>query len=914
MRRVPQSLTSGVGQQLPTGRTPLIELTVPATVASLAAMSKLSLRAAFALGRQSTVAAQQVFTDRMTEIAAFDASLESLELHLSAIELSPVIDRSLPRTNVLTYFGVGGIGKTTLSEELEERFSGKEGPRNRVRTAIRLDFSEAASFDIESYVLQLRAGLGILASSWPAFDIAFGAYWARAHPGEPLNEFINRDSILRRVARSIGLSEQISSAVFKILGVGIPGPAKATQVIGSLVYGEAKKAIVRHRLLSRCELLGDLIDADADYDTLSYFPYLLAWELDHLSPSRVRASVFLDTFEEVTSRSTRDFERWVQRSVFLMPNVLFVITGRNRIDWADLARADELDFVGPRCWPKLRVGYPGDEPRQHLVGYLSADDADTYLATTLTQDSRPAIPKNIRKRIVAASGGLPLYLDLAATVYLDILARGEVPTESNFGQPLPTVAAQILRDLDGAERNLLRAAALLEAFSLEILRIACPEVSDSAIRRFKDRPFLQFYPDRVWRYSLHTVLRDAICHADTDLRDSWSERERANVAARVVAYLQTVATSAATSGDRSTQVAAVRQAIQLCLVTNQFFDWLINGVQRILTAGGWGLLADLHSEGDGAVSVLLIGVQGAKERRSGHLADSLDLMNTALDKRDLPHSLYRFLLLHRAHALRVAGRFKDASVDYRMLWEEPGDFETDAGYWLADYNFLQGRFEDALSELDQLPREPPELWGEILRLQGHVYRVNALFDRAEARYREALELAGGTTNVGAEGKALTDLVQTLAWCRPRDALALKVRALEVNEAVRNLVEIVKLRAATAVALIGLSHFDQAYTEIEHGLTMADECGYPGGLVFCEVARTFNSIKRFDRGAGREAAQHVIAIANDRLQGNRFWGEIVGWWTGIGDDDRGSGSRWIGGRDAARKRWLAVYASIDHHGA
>jgi len=37
--------------------------------------------------------------------------------------------------------------------------------------------------------------------------------------------------------------------------------------------------------------------------------------------------VLLDTFEEVTSRSTRDLERWLQRSVFLMPNVLFVITG-----------------------------------------------------------------------------------------------------------------------------------------------------------------------------------------------------------------------------------------------------------------------------------------------------------------------------------------------------------------------------------------------------------------------------------------------------------------------------------------------------------------------------------------------------------------------------------------------------------
>jgi hypothetical protein len=158
-------------------------------------MSKLSLRAAFTLGLQSTLAAQRVFTDRVTEIAAFDASLESLQRSLSVAELSPVIDRNMPRANVLVYFGVGGIGKTTLSQELENRFtSHNQDAPEQARATVRFDFSETATFDLESYILRLRAGLGHLARSWPAFDIAFGVYWERAHPGEPLHEFINQDS------------------------------------------------------------------------------------------------------------------------------------------------------------------------------------------------------------------------------------------------------------------------------------------------------------------------------------------------------------------------------------------------------------------------------------------------------------------------------------------------------------------------------------------------------------------------------------------------------------------------------------------------------------------------------------------------------------------------------------------------
>ncbi|MEO7193201.1 MAG: tetratricopeptide repeat protein [Pseudonocardiaceae bacterium] len=288
-------------------------------------------------------------------------------------------------------------------------------------------------------------------------------------------------------------------------------------------------------------------------------------------------------------------------------------------------------------------------------------------------------------------------------------------------------------------------------------------------------------------------------------------------------------------------------------------------------------------------------------------------MSSALDRPNLPGKLHRFLLLHRAHALRVAGRYADAGLDYRELWDTPGDFHSDAGYWLADYAFLQGRFGEALSALDQLPREATELQGEILRLRGHVYRVNGMFDRAEASYREALDLARAIANIGAEGKALTDLVQTLAWCRPAAALDIKERALEINEAVRNLVEIVKLRAATAVALTSLGDLDEAHAEIERGLATTGEFGYTGGLVWCWVARTVAEIARCGPDGGREAAERVSAIVGE-LGGNRFWSEIAGWWAGLEGSDHAGDTRWIEGPAAARARWLAVCPTSARHEA
>jgi tetratricopeptide (TPR) repeat protein len=365
------------------------------------------------------------------------------------------------------------------------------------------------------------------------------------------------------------------------------------------------------------------------------------------------------------------------------------------------------------------------------------------------------------------------------------------------------------------------------------------------------------------------------------------------------------------------EVAAAGQAIGLCVLTGLFFEWLVAAAQRLLAAGGWGLLPDEVPGAGGPVAALLLGLRGARERRSGQAERSAELLDAALGEPGLPGTLRRFLLLHRAHALRVAGRYADGAADYTVLWREPGEFRLDAGYWLADYGFLQGRFGAALADLDQIDGAadvPAELRGEILRLRGHIYRVNALFDRAEAAYRAALELARGTANLAAEGKALTDLMQTLAWRRPADAREIGPRAVEVNEALRNQVEIVKIRAADAVALAGLGESGEAGAEIERGLALTRDCGYPGGQVWCQVARAYSQLRQGEPGAARETAARVAAITAG-LGGNRFWAEITAWQTaaGPGQPPPEGTADWLDGADAARARWLAVLPEDENHG-
>lgn len=148
-------------------------------------MTDQNLRALFTAGPATRLSAEEIFTDRVPELEAFQESFPKFQRWNPPRDLSPVIDVTKPRTNVLTYYGIGGIGKTALSKRLEEFLLEWKFPQpTPERTAIRIDFDDTMSFDLETLVLRLRAGLSDLTAKWPVFDLAFNVYWERAHPGD----------------------------------------------------------------------------------------------------------------------------------------------------------------------------------------------------------------------------------------------------------------------------------------------------------------------------------------------------------------------------------------------------------------------------------------------------------------------------------------------------------------------------------------------------------------------------------------------------------------------------------------------------------------------------------------------------------------------------------------------------------
>lgn len=876
-------------------------------------MARVNLRAAFMSGMTSAVAAQQVFTNRTDEVAAFGRSLDGLHQALDLAEISPVVDRVQGRRNVLTFYGVGGIGKTTLSHELERRLlADAQSEDQKDVVSVRVDVSEEGASDIEGLLLRLRAGLGQLGNRWPAFDLALASYWARAHPGESLQEFLDASPTLRRAARGVGLSEQIAATVQQVVPGDLGGLAGLAHRAALVAYRAIRERVREGRLLSECELFAELVEADADYETLSYFPYLLAWDLERQPRRgrpgrRPRVVVFLDTFEVFGGWTDRTAERLLQRCVYLMPNVLFVITGRNRIDWADGSASGELDFAGSECWPNLHFSNDTSEPRQHLVGYLSDSDADSYLREALTRDGEPAMSAAVRERIISGGQGLPLYLDLSVSHFVELLARGGQPSVDDFGGSFTAVATRSIRDLPREERDLVRTAALIDRVDAELLRAGQPSLPDGSVARFLRRPFLTHDDAYELPYALHAALRHAIREADHGLPDGWSDRDRSEVAARL---LRRLGERLGASAGRAATAQALESGLKLSGTYGVFDDWMVRATQRLVEAGQWaeiGAGLTTSAVANPEFQAIRAAIQGVQLRRTGRALEAVGVLDGAdadVASESLAGQLVR---LHRAHALRNQGDYTKAAEIYQGLLG--GEFEAAARYWLCDYDYLNGRFATALAELRDLRSQDAADEGERLRLIGHIWRVNARFGEATDAYTQAIALARGEGLAVAEAKALANLVQTACWSGDTATVSEAAgQARELLDLVPNPVELVKIRSAEAVAWAMAGDATAASEAVRDTRRLADEIRYRGGHNLADVAEILLAVLTGDHDGARRTRSEL----DERTRtsgGNTYWVPVVTSWIDGVDTaaERSPAVDWVDDPATSLGRWAQVVA-------
>jgi hypothetical protein len=659
--------------------------------------------------------------------------------------------------NILVFYGLGGIGKTTLSERLQAWANGRldaddmwgDKPATIVNSTCRIDLHRSQGrVDMVDTVVAIRRMFGKLNKRWPAFDLAFAAYWTASHPNTPLPGAGTDDT---------EFADDVSASLSEVLsGLGVPAAGFATKAIRKLVkevqaHRELKSVFSSYAgfedLLRRCSEVPT--PDDPHVELLGEVVSLLNTDLCNWDGPAPLTVVFIDTFERLLNDPRRTDEATLNQIVWRMSNVLFVITGRKAVDWDNGSRTN-LFKAGESVWPGLVLG-TAEEPRQHRVGDLAF--ADRLRIIDGGRRSRGLILSDeVAHQLAEASGGLPQYLDLALSLAETRQSNGGSPiTVRDVTGSLRDLVLRVLEDVPEDEQRALRAASLFPFFSYELVAAAASaDPDEGAAQRAMARPMINNRGTGFLQYSMHDAVRSAIRNSPHDIPNGWSTGDWREAAERALEAVHRI--HSASKVDRDIPLSLDSLGLAIGLVCDQdvrvgpsggknYPDWLSQAI--VFAPSINGLRDRLPTQ---AVTEVGEGIIDFVMAKTAELTvDESVYRLTRIFRSD--HPLRLPAGRHRGYVLRNASRFEAAMNAFAELVEvSPTDLHrSQQTKTLA----TSRRFRDALEQAESLSADRK---GQIQRacdvphgrFDGYFEPVIAKTEslHAKHRQREALEDEG----------------------------------------------------------------------------------------------------------------------------------------------------------------------------
>ncbi|MFJ5142791.1 ATP/GTP-binding protein [Streptomyces sp. NPDC088707] len=834
-------------------------------------MAGRDLRALFSTNDRQ-MEAGEAFTDRHGQWQFVQTALAE---HLARVTAPgfDVEDLEAPRTNVIAFYGVGGIGKSTLSRTLEAALAGADGrparwgepawPARPALLPVRIDLARAAGTDFERVLLTIRLALAAHhGRPLPAFDIALRRYWEHQHPGESLEEYLARGGLAGRFGKA--LPQQVQAALGDV-AQALMLPGSIGGAVGQLTSALTQALRERRqtvRALAGCARLADLLEAEPDVDALSYYPHLLAWELAQMpADKQVVPVILLDTFEDTGTRTHRDLERLLQRLVWLMPGAFFIVTGRGRLQWADPALEGQLDFTGPSAWPGLaeqavpapRTASTATGGRQVLIGDFSADDCDDYLARRLVKDGQPLIGPELRAIITARSHGLPLYLDLSVLRFLELRRAGRTPAPEDFDADFPALITRTVADLTPDERHILRSVSLFDAFDLELATRTAGLTHQAAAARLIERPFIQHDPFALWSYNLHALIRSTLRTADDATDDRWTDADWRAAATRALDALGEQWRGTA-GPDRRLLVGCLRQGLALARDHRLDLGWITDAAQAYTDDYVWEPLPLPEVDGPTTAADALAELLATLARRQHeHRSRTVERLTAVLATGLLPAELTEMARYFQAKAHRDLGSTAASRDGMQQVAAAGGRYAPDAARGLAHLARAAGDFPTALTTAHTLG------WpGRGNRVFGDIHFAHGNMTAAAIAYTAARTEAEQHGNKGEQAIAQAHLALTLAFTDPARAEGETAYAEQLLASLDQRATLFTSQIADLARTAGRAG-DEFTGHADHLRTQIGASGITTAALLLELAVTFHHAVRGDETEVHEALHRLAEL-------------------------------------------------------
>ena len=418
--------------------------------------------------------AVEIFTDREAPRAAFWSIYNSLQEN---------------DIEVINYYGIGGIGKSSLLKQLQKELKEKGNTR-----FIEYSFENKKQKDMVLYDMSRQLMAKCKGLQFPIFDYAFEKYHALIGEKHLGKQLLEKENVLNH--HLVGSTVSVVGQFVPFVGPAstvISESAKAISAI-SKKYEQLMGANSRfYKEISETDSAQILFRNLQRYFAIDAYIYFK----DHQDKPLV---VMLDGYEVFVNRlekgdKAKSDDLWLREAgslVMSIPRTIWVIAGREKLDW------DESMLP---------------QNHTHLIGDLSETDAEDFFVSSGIED------KNLAKELYDLTKGTPVYMDLCIKQYRNLCRTNPFyqPSIDDFGKNTEEIAIRFLRDMTIVEQGMLYLLSCMpnawsDVYVQKLAESLHYDFSQNEYRLIKEMTLVEAIDAADQRYRLHETFRNIIFH------------------------------------------------------------------------------------------------------------------------------------------------------------------------------------------------------------------------------------------------------------------------------------------------------------------------------------------------------------------------------------------------------------------
>lgn len=416
--------------------------------------------------------ATNIFTDREEPRAAFWNLYHALEPD---------------EIEIIHYYGVGGIGKSSLLKQLQLELTEYGNEKY-----IEYNFESKKAKDMVLYDLSRQMMRKCKGLRFPVFDYAFEKYKVLVGEEYLKYQLIDKENIF---------DHHLVGSAFSVVGDYVPFVGTVSSVVT-----EGSKAIVKiakkHEQLrgEKADLYHEISGINSAQILFGKLQHYFAIDAFSYFDGRNEKPlvVMLDGYEVLVNKLERgqkavNDDLWLREEgslIMSIPNAIWVIAGREKLEWS-------TDIL--------------PQENTHLIGDLSVVDASRFFEESGINDDA------LISGLCTLTNGTPIYMDFCVKQYRKLKEQKVcyVPKLDDFGENTEEIAVRFLRDMTIMEQGILYLLSCMpntwnDYCVMELAKRLHYDFSQNEYRLIKEMTFVEAVDSEGEFYRLHETFRKIV--------------------------------------------------------------------------------------------------------------------------------------------------------------------------------------------------------------------------------------------------------------------------------------------------------------------------------------------------------------------------------------------------------------------